>query len=57
MLEKLAQRSGAGCNLGDKYTQNPTGHKPEQAALVDAPLSRVVGQEDLQTYLPTSAVL
>lgn len=37
--------------------QKLTGQDPEQPAVIDPALSRVVGLDHLQSFLPTSAVL
>lgn len=39
------------------YIYTKPGHRPEQPALTDPALSRVVELDDLKQYLPTSAIL
>lgn len=50
-VEQVSQRHCEVTVFGD--TQNPTGHSLEQPAGADPALSRKVGLDDLQRYLPT----
>lgn len=38
-------------------TQNLTGHSPEQSAVVDTALSRAIGLDGLQKFLPTLSII